>query len=257
MIEKISSSDYLKRSDNMTISEKEVLMSRIGEWLPTHGRLLMDQLGDVYSSMQNVVQLSAGWNDDLCKSFMDGVIILSSFSYNKDTWLPDTLYRVSAKRSIKRMVDILSREYAMYHGDEKYKVVSSVASVESGEDSPKEEDRSSSAKKGESKHEVRVDTPVRPKHIDQYIHLLPESTQEKASQYGSLMRELDTARENLRLLMNDEQSQDKDRERLAKLATKYDAQLKSIRIELDREWEKLVESGKVRVDDLGNAYVVK
>ena len=98
--------------------------------------------------------------------------------------------------------------------------------------------------------------PVRPKHIDQYIHLLPKATQERAAGYGELMRQLGEARDNMQLLMDDDHASAKSREQWAKQATKIDKKIRAIRDELDREWEKVAESGRVRVDALGNAFLV-
>ena len=75
-------------------------------------------------------------------------------------------------------------------------------------------------------------------------------------QYGPLMRDLGAARENMRLLMDSPDASDKAREQWAKLATKIDAQVKSIRLELDREWENLVKKGRVVGDDLGMAHIL-
>jgi len=98
--------------------------------------------------------------------------------------------------------------------------------------------------------------PARPKHIDQYVHLLPKATQERASQYGELMRQLGEARDNMQLLMDDDHASAKSREQWAKQATRIDKQVRAIREELDREWEKVAESGRVVIDDLGMAHLL-
>ena len=98
--------------------------------------------------------------------------------------------------------------------------------------------------------------PPRPKHIDQYVHLLPEKTQEKSKQYGPLKREIEAARENMRLLMNDPHSSAADREKWAKLAARNDEKIAKINAELDREWEKVAATGRVVVDDLGMAHLL-
>ena len=96
--------------------------------------------------------------------------------------------------------------------------------------------------------------PARPKHIDQYAHLLPKATQERAAKVGDLLRELDTARENARKLMEAGEQGDKIAA-WAKRATTLDNTVGKIYRELDAEWEKLVEQGRVGVDAFGNAYV--
>ena len=98
--------------------------------------------------------------------------------------------------------------------------------------------------------------PARPKHIDQYVHLLPKATQERASQYGELMRQYGEARDNMQLLMDDDHASAKSREQWAKQATKIDKKIRAIRDELDREWEKVAASGRVRTDAFGNAFLM-
>ena len=95
--------------------------------------------------------------------------------------------------------------------------------------------------------------PARPKHIDQYAYLLPKGTQERAGAVRGLLRELDEARENMRLLMEDANAKPDARAAWAKRVAKIDGKLKGIYKELDAEWEKLVKSGRVTVDALGNA----
>ena len=98
--------------------------------------------------------------------------------------------------------------------------------------------------------------PARPKHIDQYVHLLPKATQERAAEYGELMRQLGEARDNMQLLMDDDHASAKSREQWAKQATRIDKKIRAIREELDREWEKVAASGRVVIDDLGMAHLV-
>lgn len=97
--------------------------------------------------------------------------------------------------------------------------------------------------------------PARPKHIDQYVHLLPKATQERAAGYGELMRQLGEARDNMQLLMDDDYASAKSREQWAKQATKLDKKIRALKEELDREWEKVAESGRVVIDDLGMAHL--
>lgn len=99
--------------------------------------------------------------------------------------------------------------------------------------------------------------PARPKHIDQYVHLLPKETQERAAGYGELMRQLGEARDNMQLLMDDDHASAKSREQWAKQATKIDKKIRAIRDELDREWEKVVADNRIALDAFGNAYVVE
>ena len=77
--------------------------------------------------------------------------------------------------------------------------------------------------------------------------------QERAGAVRGLLRELDWTREKMRLLMEDVNTKPDARAAWAKRATKIDATLKGIYKELDAEWEKLVKSGRITVDALGNA----
>ena len=103
---------------------------------------------------------------------------------------------------------------------------------------------------------VTQPVPERPKHVDQYVHLLPEKTQEHAAQLQGLYRELDETRRKMDLLMDDKTAKDDDRAAWAKKATATDNKIRKILDELDAGWEKLVKEGRVVVDDLGNARVI-
>lgn len=96
----------------------------------------------------------------------------------------------------------------------------------------------------------------RPKHISQYIYLLPKDTQEHASHYADLMQDLGTARTNMRLLMDDDKSTDTERARWAKMAVRLDERIAALRRELDDEWNKVVATGRVVVDVLGMAHLL-
>lgn len=98
--------------------------------------------------------------------------------------------------------------------------------------------------------------PARPKHIDQYVHLLPKATQERAAGYGELMRQLGEARDNMQLLMDDDHASAKSREQWAKQATKIDKKIRELKEELNREWDKVAASGRVVIDGLGMAHLV-
>ena len=64
---------------------------------------------------------------------------------------------------------------------------------------------------------------------------------------------MDEAREKMRLLMEDAHAKPDARATWAKRATQLDEKVGKIYKELDAEWEKLVKSGRVTVDALGNA----
>ena len=281
MVRKIEGSEYLKRYDNMEAQEREEYERRVGQWLTDYGQMLARR-GEVFeASMQNVLQVSVGWNDQECQAFEEGVRLLSALTSHAETWLPDMLYVKSAKRAIKRMVEVLWNMEAELTPPSEVPGNPDVPSME-GEPISEDQARKIGEKYGispapfrdgvgdgdiagrDNDGEVQVKTgaeatvalvPPRPKHIDQYVHLLPKKTQEHAALVQGLYRELDEARQKMELLMNDETANAADREVWAKKATKCDNTLRKILDELDAEWAKLVKAGRVVVDDLGMARV--
>ena len=263
----------------MTAQEREAYESRVGQWLGDNAEMLAEK-GDVFESrMQNVLQISTAWNDQECQAFEDGARLLSALVPTADTWLPDMLYIKSAKRSIRQMVISLSsvgneakEESAEGTSMETQTVAEEPAA--SFQDNAGNGDISGGNNEGEGKKENvrgKMDdgtlnpepltvnqgmVPGHPKHIDQYIHLLPQKTQEHAALVQGLYRELEDARQKLNLLTNDKGASAADREMWAKKATKCDNTLRKILRELDAEWAKLVKSGRVVVDDLGNARII-
>ena len=280
MIRKISGSEYLTRYDNMAAAERAEYESRVGDWLSVDGQALVKRCETFDARLQNLLQVSAGWNDQECQAFEDGAVLLSALVGQTDTWLPEMLYVKSAKRAVKLMFEAL-------WGVDAEGLTPSPSPTGEGSHGGKAADKgltkdSVRMQAGEAKEAVQTTptpprsamplatsknsggeaaasaklTVARPKHIDQYVHLLPEKTQERAAQVKGLLRDLDDTRKKLDLLMEDPTAKDTDRESWAKLATNIDNRLRKIYDELDAEWEKLVKSGRVVVDDLGNARVV-
>ena len=262
MIQKISSNEYLRRVDNMSVAERESYLNRVGEWLDEQAPLLLQKACEGVARFQNAIQCSAGWNDDECRAWEDGARLLTAIAGKTDTWLPDMLYVKAAKRAIGQMVAVLQpvgTQAGTAAGTQKGKtkeepaagtgkVTQSVATFRGiGKGDHDEKD---------NPQDTVTIVPVRPKHIDQYVHLLPKKTQEKAATVKELLRDLDTARQKMALLMDDPKSGADSRAAWAKTATKLDEKVKGIYRELDAEWEKLVKSGCVIVDDLGNAHIV-
>ena len=262
MITKITSSEYLKRFDNMDGAEREVYMRRVGEWLQKQAPLLMPKMQDPSAVFLNAVQCSAGWNDAECQAWTEGARLLTAMTGTADTWLPDMLYTKAAKRAIKQMVKVLKPAWTPVEkptGTEAGTVAEPTGTTQrmvagAAKEAPFRP-VDSGHQVGEGQTKVKP-TPVRPKHIDQYVHLLPESTQKKAATVQGLLRDLDVAREKARLLMDDPKANADSRAQWAKTATALDAKVKAIYRELDAEWEKLVAAGRVTVDDFGNAHVI-
>jgi hypothetical protein len=295
MIKKISTNDYLKRLDNMNGEERQAYLERVGKWLCSNAaQRLVRHMGDPGAQLQNVMVCSMGWNDKECEAFDEGVQLLTAVVHSEDTWLPDMLYVKAAKRVIRRMVEILKRvcqEAAMdiavregrsmsakpdgkggllfklqaETGPRGTKPVNARGEVpgRTANRKPKEESAEGATKATQAVGEgsqTKTTTelkPVRPKHIDQYVHLLPQKTQERAAQVKDLLRDMDVSREKMRLLMDDETASAADREAWAKKVTSIDNKIRKIYDELDREWDNLVKEGRVVLDDLGNARVVE
>ena len=259
MVIRIKNENYLKRYDNMTSDERALYEDRVRRWLFSYASVLARKSDEEGASLQNVLQCSVVWNDNECRVFEEGICLLTAL-VGVDTWLPDMVYIKSAKRVMKRMAQTLeavvsggsagSQADAPEHGLKK-------RAQESPSSVPEASVTRSASDTGNVKAAPENPAPARPKHIDQYVHLLPKKTQDRAAQYGPLMRELDEAREKLRLLMNDDNASSSDREAWAKKVTSIDKTIASIRKELDSGWDSLVKQGRVVLDDLGNARVVE
>ena len=255
MIKKIQTNEYIKRVDNMSESERADYLKRVGEWLETNGTH-MAELGEQSEAiLQNVQTVSVSWNDADCKAWEEGVCLLSAMAATSDTWLPDMLYTKSAKRCIKRMMSLLTEVQSGANtdpqGDGKQQPQTDGNNPQIGNKKPQTADKT----KQEAKVDAGVGVPVRPKHIDQYVYLLPQKTQERAAQLRELLRDLDVSREKLRLLTETPKSSATDRESWAKKVKKLDDTVRSIYKELDDEWTKLVKTGMVTVDVFGNAHI--
>ena len=284
MVRKITSGEYLKRYDNMTVTERHEYLSRVGDWLSISGQCLVKK-GEVFEArLQNVLQVSATWNDQECQAFEEGVVLLSALTGVTETKLPDILYAISAKRSIKHVFQALWKieeaeatpvmeapqnsdrqtvDSEMITKEQEHRIMEKYGGEPAATFQGGTGDGAVGGgnQDGEAQVEPAADAagtvaPARPKHIDQYVHLLPKKTQEHAALVQGLYRELDEAREKMSLLMDDKTASAADREVWAIKATNCDKTLRKILAELDAEWAKLVKQGGVVVDDLGNARVV-
>ena len=248
MISKIQENDYLKRVGNMTVEERADYLAKVEAWINTNGERLLNISEQCL--LQNVQQASMAWNDVDCAAWDEGVVLLSALAFHCETWLPDALYTKSANRCVKHVVSLLT-EFSETAGQDSVddgktsEHIKGVPTPVTGKD----------AKTAGADTVTGAGVPVRPKHIDQYVHLLPNKTQERASQVRDLLREIDVAREKLRLLTDTPNSSASDRESWAKKVTSLDDKVRSIYKELDDEWEKLVKSGTIVVDDLGNVRI--
>lgn len=274
MIRKIQGNEYLKRYDNMTAQERKEYEDRVGKWLSDNSHVLTGKCDVFEASVQNVLQMSTVWNDQECAAFEEGVLLLSALIHSADTWLPDMLYAKSVKRVIRRMFEAL---WSVGEGTRQNREAQDNEAKEEPAEGAEKATQAADTFQGNKglcavggrntneegkaiddstiSHQPSAIAPVRPKHIDQYVHLLPQKTQEKAATVKGLLRDLDVARENARRLMDANEQGDKIAQ-WATAAQKIDKKVKAIYKELDAEWEKLVESGRVVVDDLGMAKIV-
>lgn len=286
MIHKLTAQEYLKRYDNMTGDEKESVMARVGEWLKKDAPLLQKVAEQPGAHLQSVMQLCNDWDDAVSNAFSEGARLMSAFAGMTDTWLPDRLYIKAARRSIKRIVEVLTEQWqnnGLNGNDGLYRHNGPTMPNKTNNDQPTTPPKRKRGRPRKVKPQpmataepqrapapqptapklntnlstINADAVIpRPQHIDQYIHLLPEDTQKRAAKYGDLMRDLGTARENMRLLMNDAHSTGAEREKWAKLSVRLDEKIGNLQKELDREWKKVVESGRVVVDELGMAHII-
>lgn len=235
----------------MTPSELSEYRSMVAEWLEHKAPLLENKKATEEAGFQNILQCCTSWNDSECSAFFEGSRLLTALISFCETWLPDMLYTKSAKRVIGKMTSAL----------EELQATAPAAANDSagtkGEDDGQESRVVKESHPAERHDEIPDKTPARPNHIDQYVHLLPKKTQERAAKYGQLMREFDEMREKERILMESDNASAKDREAVAKRIAAIDKEVGSINKELDSEWEKVVKSGRVVVDDLGMARVIE
>ena len=276
MVRKIKLTEYLKGYDAMSDGERKDYLKRVGEWLTGDGKRLAAATDRPMAKAQNIMLLSSRWSKDDCMAFYEGTLLLSALAGVADTWLPTQLYAKSAYRAIRQMMTLLSNPdarqekaptpqgggAAAHYNHEPKRAAGAGAGLPQALPSPDVDgrgDRHLGAGASPQDHQASPEdqpglVPVRPRHIDQYVHLMPQKTQERASQVKGLLRDLDDAREKARLLMEAGEHPDKI-ELWARKATRLDNALKSIYRELDSEWAKLVKQGRVWVDDLGNAHV--
>ena len=244
----------------MTPQEREAYVNKVKEWLQRESAWLEEKAQEHEARFQNILMLSGSWNENQCRAFEEGVRLLSALISKADTWLPAMFYVKAARRVILRIIALLSDMDAadvVHIGNGATSAHAGVGNITVTQLPPNQMPAAEPILQGEkpSQSGVRA-VPMRPKHIDQYVHLLPEKTQQRAAEVKGLLRELDDAREKARLLMESKNAKGDDLAAWAKAATAADKKVKDIYRELDREWDKLVEQGRVEVDDLGNARVL-
>ena len=266
MIKKLTTGEYLKPYGTMTAQEREAYRKRVVEWLRTAGERLLALTDRPMAKAQNLTLMSARWAKEDCDAAHEGAVLLTALMAVTETWLPSQLWMKSAWRAIRQINSVLSEVKS-----EKLKVKNEDRAVKEkpaakSQGTVKTQTEKEPATKPQGTLPAAVSAPLpalegsgesllpaRPKHIDQYVYLLPKGTQERAGAVRGLLRELDEAREKMRLLMEDANAKPDARAAWARKATKIDATLKGIYKELDAEWEKLVKSGRITVDALGNA----
>ena len=276
----------------MTAQEREAYRSRVGEWLRTAGERLLALTDRPMAKAQNLMMMSGRWTKEDCEAAHEGAVLLTALMAVTDTWLPSQLWVKSAWRSIRHIAETLrlvpdaslaergvvtDAGSMALRGNRRAQTearITQAAAREMQGTTPGKPTDALRTQKGVREAQGKAQgtevaapslqertgealVPVRPKHIDQYVYLLPKATQERAGAVRGLLRELDEAREKMLLLMEDVNAKPDARAAWAKRATKIDSTLKATYKELDAEWEKLVKSGRITVDALGNAYVTE
>lgn len=261
MIRKVKKEEYLKRYGVMSDKERKDYQNRAGEWLSGGGRLLLEMTERPMARAQNIMLLSARWKEPEVRAFAEGARLMTALVDVVDTWLPTQLYAKSAYRAVRQMNTLLGEVSGGGSATQQTKkalretpAAKAHGTVAAGKahGTGAQQNLKTESLKPESSRVV----PPRPRHIDQYVHLLPEATQKRAAGYGELVREFDISREKLRIVMDDVHASDRDREQWAKKVSRLDEKIGDIRRELDREWEKVEASGCVVMDDLGMAHLV-
>lgn len=273
LITKLESQHYLKRFDNMDLEEKRSYLERVRSWEGGDRALLLPRADESAADFRNVMACATAWSDAEVKAWNEGVVLVTALvCLVEDGWLPDKIYIKSARRSIRfitRALDRISRQYSGVDavGDEEGQ-----RTIYSGQGAVNTQGVTGAFAEVKRRHAeafvaamdsgkagdagVRQLWTERPKHLDQYIHLLPERTQRKAAGVKELFLQLDMARENARKLAEDPHHAAADVQHWAAEATRTDNKIRAIFKEVDEEWAKVVKSGRVVVDDLGNARVV-
>jgi hypothetical protein len=255
MIYRIASNEWLKRVENMTNVEKGALAKRIEDWLKFKANLLLPKAEEIPARMMSVEQICAGWTSDAQDAFNEGVRLMTPFDGRTDTWLPVMIYTKAAKRCIHRIVNILVQQLPKL--GTATTPMPNDATTSNPQNHKTAEPHNRKTEQLEAVGLEHSSVVPRPKHIDQYIHLLPEETQTRAANYGQLMKELGTARTNMRLLLEDSKSTATAREQWAKIAVALDKNIGDLRKELDAEWNKLTASNRISVDMFGVAHILE
>lgn len=243
MIKKLTANDYLTPFQNMSIVEQRMYLQKVKDWNDKSAPMILRHSVDADAVFQNILQCSAAWNDSEQQALADGLKLLTALAKTEGSWLPEAAYVKSSGRTIRWMVKTLLNVATCNTTPE-------LANVK------KEKTATTDAAEADKPIQPTTTIPIRPKHIDQYVHLLPRKTQERAAGVKDLLEQIDFARENARLLMNDENSLPADRAKWAKMASDCDKEVRKIYKELDREWEKLVKSNRVVEDELGNVRII-
>lgn len=266
----IPESEYLPLFDAMTMEEKRSWLSQVLSWLSGDIKNLTSPAADSRREMFLSLEAAArAWSESEVRAVNHGITLVTALEKARQWPLPE-IYEKEARVVIRQLWSLLDGIHKQY------------SHVSSSPDSPNRviyvgtgaEDTSgvhgtagdvcdrhaasylSSLEEGNGDERSAHLWSQRPKHLDQYIHLLPAETQKKAGTIRQLFLTLGEARENARLLSEDPHAHADDIARWAKMATKTDDKIRAIFDEVDAEWDKLVKSGRVVADDLGIVHVL-
>ena len=254
-IQKLHGSEYLKAYSNMNIVERAAFHERVKAWMERSVPMLMAKVDDQWSRLQNVIQVSVGWNHAECEAFREGSLLLTALIRDNEVaaqWLPDVLWVDSARSAVRALRRVLSR----------YTDIPSVAGAGSAQSQSERPTDTGAAERQEEQNGGMTERQnagmqnaaiARPKHIDQYVHLLPESTQQKAAGLRELHDKLAEARDMLDRMIDDPHAAQQDLASLQKTVVSYEDAITKIYSELDVEWEKAVNNGDIVIDEFGVA----
>lgn len=170
MITKLTSNDYLKRFSSMTLAEKQEYLEKVMDWNKNQSHALLRHTADTEAQLQNILQCGNKWKIEEQEAVSEGIRLLSAFAGNGDSWLPNAVYSKSAKRVIQWIADGLMRVQADNTATPKSIAATQPLPAKKRPGRPKKEARA----EGSADTADTAFTPVRPKHIDQYVHLFPK-----------------------------------------------------------------------------------
>lgn len=265
-IQKLQGNEYLRTYGSMNVVEREAFCRRVDKWLKQSGALIAraQESQALYMNVQTVAQ---GWNDEEVAAFREGALLMTAMIKENEVagkWLPDGIWNKSASRAIRAIIEVMQAvgnipaekpTGTLTSKDQAEKPAGTLTSEKPADTLPAAQSGlpARDVPSGEPTGTLHGGSPARPKHIDQYIHLLPEATQKRAATVKELHSQLAEAHDTLDQLIDDPNAATADLAFWQKRCTSTEDAIMRIYAELDEEWEKVVKSGRVIVDEFGVA----